>query len=293
MINTLTKNQSAYIAGLIDGDGALFITKWDKKDRPNPRYRVELSVTNTSQPIVEWLKHTLKAGRIASLNHRNAKDKQAYQWVLPHVPIKPLLEEIRPYLIVKAHKADLALAFYSNPDHKAAWNDFHTLADLPYTSEPPVISAAYAAGFIDAEGSIELHCSNGNRGRRRPEYNIGLRVVNIDPRPLAQLQRYFGVGWLIIRDNGLRRKPIWRWESKSRKTEVVLAAIQPFLVAKAERCNYCLEARQTIREGERRRHIKGHRGKTVTPPDILEKLQVLWKQVRQLNFRGIPMEGPS
>lgn len=293
IMNKLTENQSAYIAGLIDGDGTICITQWRRKDRPSPRYRVVLSVTNTSKAIMDWLKSTVNAGNIFYEKPYIAKRKQKYRWNLAQGLIKPLLEEIRPYLIVKAHRADLALAFYSNPDHKAAWNDSRTLGDLPYTSESPVMSAAYAAGFIDAEGSIELHCSNRNRGRKRPGYNIGLRVVNIDPRPLAQLQQYFGVGWLILRDNGLRRKPIWRWESKSRKTEVVLAAIQPFLVAKAERCNYCLEARQVIREGEIRRCIKGHRGKISTPPDILEKLQVLWEQVRSLNFRGVPIKCPN
>jgi hypothetical protein len=232
------------------------------------------------------MKNTVGVGSIATLKPDTNRSKQPYKWTLSHAQINLLLKQINPYLIVMRAKSEVVLTYYDSSDHKATWEKFNEAKDAPVLNTT-VMSAAYAAGFIDAEGSIELHRTKTRLGRQRSEYSVGLRVANTMNPSLVAMQAYFGVGNLIVRNNGPRRQPIWRWQLKAKQAEVVLSQVQPFLIAKTIQCTHCLEARSVIRKGEQQRHTAGHIGKTNTPPAILEKLNNLWGKVRILNHRGI------
>lgn len=87
---------------------------------------------------------------------------------------------------------------------------------------------AWAAGFIDGEGTIGLY-TKGKNTSPVPT----LRVSNTDPRPLEKLQRLFG-GWVKASPPKLgNRRPQFFWVLQgSAKIQNVLEAILPYLCVK-------------------------------------------------------------
>lgn len=69
----MTELERGYLAGIIDGEGSITLTK-DKQFR----YPV-LEVSSTTYQIVEYLKEHF-GGVISKKNERNPKWKQAYIW---------------------------------------------------------------------------------------------------------------------------------------------------------------------------------------------------------------------
>jgi hypothetical protein len=113
-IKRLTEVEVAYLAGLIDGEGCISMTKdlhasGDRK----VRYRVHLAVaTTTSQILVDWLIRKLKPMK-NGLNRKreNPKHATAYSVRLSEVPAEELLNRVRPYLVIKRRHADLFLRY--------------------------------------------------------------------------------------------------------------------------------------------------------------------------------------
>lgn len=96
---------SAYVAGLIDGEGCVHL------DTPKRTYRARVSIgmTEPALPLLREL-HERYGGTLRL--HRKATDRWAAAWMLALTgdPAAALLREIRPYLRLKGAQADLALA---------------------------------------------------------------------------------------------------------------------------------------------------------------------------------------
>ena len=56
----LKDTEKAYIAGIIDGEGSIILTKFQKKQYPSPR----VSVSSTDIELLKWIKMTVGKGRI-------------------------------------------------------------------------------------------------------------------------------------------------------------------------------------------------------------------------------------
>ncbi|WP_315117412.1 hypothetical protein [uncultured Clostridium sp.] len=54
-MNKLTAEQSAYIAGIIDGEGSIMLLKFHSSQLPSPC----LSISSTSLELLNWIKNTL------------------------------------------------------------------------------------------------------------------------------------------------------------------------------------------------------------------------------------------
>lgn len=94
----MTELERGYLAGIIDGEGSITLTK-DKQFR----YPV-LEVSSTTYQIVEYLKVHF-GGVISKKNERNSKWKQAYIWKIERRKAISLLEEIVGYLNEPKKKA--------------------------------------------------------------------------------------------------------------------------------------------------------------------------------------------
>lgn len=99
---------SAYVAGLIDGEGCVHL------DTPRGTYRARVSIGMT-QPALPLLRelHAQFGGTLRL--HREATDRWAAAWMLALTgeSAVALLVEIRPHLRLKGPQADLALAVES------------------------------------------------------------------------------------------------------------------------------------------------------------------------------------
>ena len=97
----MTETEKAYIAGIIDGEGSIMLTRFHKNEYPSPC----VSISSTDIELLEWLKNTTKVGRIINKkNYNKERHKDSYTYRVIYNDALRLLEEIEPYLIIEKKK---------------------------------------------------------------------------------------------------------------------------------------------------------------------------------------------
>lgn len=110
-----TVRELCYLAGVLDSDGSLSIAKMagGHQRTKNPRYVFSMNVVNTSETLMKWLVEKF-GGRYShrrkqlSPNHRIT-----YDWWYNNGKALWLLKLVKPYLIIKADRADVAIELLS------------------------------------------------------------------------------------------------------------------------------------------------------------------------------------
>jgi hypothetical protein len=108
----LTPEELAYFAGIIDGEGHISLVKSRKKHRGKiyTLYVPTLGVTNQSEKLVLWMSERIR-WTIHSLNPNKGEWGWAYRPAVCGHGVKPLLEALLPYLVVKRRQAELLIQF--------------------------------------------------------------------------------------------------------------------------------------------------------------------------------------
>lgn len=108
---SVTKEDLAYTAGLLDGEGCITITKQKPGNggRVNVSHRLYVKVTLGQREVLAGLQRLFKIGAISVQRHKRFND--GYNWWVAALQAAALLRVLRPYLKVKARQADLALKF--------------------------------------------------------------------------------------------------------------------------------------------------------------------------------------
>ena len=105
-MSNLTEVEKAYIAGLIDGEGSIYMK------RNKGCYGIELSITLTSRKLIDWLNQRFSAHVIP--HKEDPEHKQAWKWNTCSQKVAPkFLKLILPYLILKRKQALLLIEFCS------------------------------------------------------------------------------------------------------------------------------------------------------------------------------------
>lgn len=96
----LTEKDKGYIAGIIDGEGSICLTKHHSNEFRSP----EISVTSTTYEILQYLKNTI-GGNISTKTKYNENYKDSWLWKIRTNLALELLNEIKDYLLVPEKKA--------------------------------------------------------------------------------------------------------------------------------------------------------------------------------------------
>jgi len=109
-IDKLTEIEKAYITGLIDGEGSIYISL---RAHPNGNriYCFYVSVVNTYKEIIEYLKNKLN-GSIQYRKARDIKNKDLWRWAIGGVGTIKIIEALFPYFIIKKEQAKIILQFH-------------------------------------------------------------------------------------------------------------------------------------------------------------------------------------
>ena len=104
---------------------------------------------------------------------------------------------------------------------------------------PTPEQCAWAAGFMDGEGSIYIREPHGRKGHRS-SYAIVVNISQDDIRPMLFIQNLWGgsVNPGPVRDNG---KCSTRWTVTALSAARFLEDILPFLLVKREQASLALE----------------------------------------------------
>lgn len=120
-LENLSPETLAYVAGIIDGEGTIFVGYLGGKR--NTSYPV-LRIAMTYRPIIEWLEKTLDTCKNYRHNRKNPnpRAKPCYACTLYGKKAQKVCEKTLPYLKVKHKQAKLLLqfpmGFYKGPGIK-------------------------------------------------------------------------------------------------------------------------------------------------------------------------------
>ncbi len=123
----LSKEQKAYIAGFLDGDGSIHV-----RLKPNSTYRFRFQISPSlvfyqskkEKSYMQWLKNLIGRGYI-----RERKDGIVEYTIGDIESIKNLLESIEPYLKLKKRQARLMLKTLKMKEKVKNAKDFVKLSE--------------------------------------------------------------------------------------------------------------------------------------------------------------------
>ena len=106
----MTPTEAAYFAGIIDGEGTVTVVISDL-GRSFPQLRPRLMISSTDYELLEWL---VQFGGNVYKSHRKAKKGCKFLWTWTsekQTEVIRILEQVQPYLILKAEQSILLQEF--------------------------------------------------------------------------------------------------------------------------------------------------------------------------------------
>lgn len=106
---TLAKNEAAYIAGIIDGEGTISLSRRHRNDNR----QLVISIASTERELLEYIQQVIGAGRITKKRVVSTKHTPSITYVIDNRQALSLLKQVAPYLrTYKAKRAELVLRDY-------------------------------------------------------------------------------------------------------------------------------------------------------------------------------------
>jgi hypothetical protein len=106
---SLSIADAAYIAGLVDGEGTITLTRLHR----NEQRRLVVSISNTDRALLEYVQQALSMGRITSKRTYSQLHTPSFAWQVSSKQALQVLLQIHPYLrTYKTRRAALALDLY-------------------------------------------------------------------------------------------------------------------------------------------------------------------------------------
>ncbi len=105
----LKDSDLGYIAGIIDGEGCIYISGVNSKARQKRYHRVGLKVSSTDECLVRWLGEKLGSTHYEETHRDNPKWKDSWTWHLIGTPLLPILEATQPLMVIKKYQTQIAI----------------------------------------------------------------------------------------------------------------------------------------------------------------------------------------
>jgi len=108
-VQKLPSATAAYIAGLIDGEGTITLTR----EHSTENKRLVVSISNTERALLDFARDSIGAGKITNKRTYSEKHTPSYAYKITNRQALSLLEQIAKYLrSYKRGRATLALKTY-------------------------------------------------------------------------------------------------------------------------------------------------------------------------------------
>ena len=118
-MRTMTPTESAYVAGIIDGEGCIEFKrrKTKRHDRPGkPIYNiliVRMEIPQVDGRLIDYLIETTKEGSRDMKRYPTKENwKDQHRWRCSYHAVYRVLKQVQDYLIVKKEKAKLVIDHY-------------------------------------------------------------------------------------------------------------------------------------------------------------------------------------
>jgi len=104
----MTSQEKAYIAGIIDGEGTVTLSRAHVNELPAPK----VSVANNSLDLLKWIKEKVSSGVIIQRTKREPQHGVQYVLDISDNAALNLLAEVKEYLLIKKPHAELLVSRY-------------------------------------------------------------------------------------------------------------------------------------------------------------------------------------
>ena len=117
-MSVISDTEAAYLAGLIDGEGCIFINKVrtrnsSKGSKRGLSYRSGVAIAMTRLIVLKWVKRIVKAGKIRVYRKPAKNRHQAWRWSLWSLQASALLKRLLPFFVLKRRHAENQIALQS------------------------------------------------------------------------------------------------------------------------------------------------------------------------------------
>lgn len=113
-----TEVELAWVAGIIDGEGCIYITRnlpGKNSQCLTVRHHVAVKVTMGHEPTIDRVLAIAGVGTKQNHVSRGPRINASWSWIVASRKAESFLHEVRPYLYTKAAEADVALEFLALP----------------------------------------------------------------------------------------------------------------------------------------------------------------------------------
>lgn len=108
----MEETTKAYMAGIFDGEGTVFIRTRSKDGIPDS---IVMTVTNSDPRIMKWIKINFGGLVNRSIHNKRLGTRlPCWVWTCNSRLAVSILKEIFPFLIVKKDQAEVAIAYWSD-----------------------------------------------------------------------------------------------------------------------------------------------------------------------------------
>lgn len=123
-----TITQIAYLAGIIDGEGSIYIGNFSHNPKTGAKYyQTNMEVTNSDLGLMNWLHNTF-GGRIYKYTEKQTPKChrcEYYRWIVTGNCLTHLCDLLLPYLICKKRQCEIMIKMRSTYSGKGNGPSFH------------------------------------------------------------------------------------------------------------------------------------------------------------------------
>lgn len=153
-----TPVQCAYLAGIIDGEGSIYIGNYSRsKVTGTEYYQTAIEVTNTAESLIDWL-ITHIGGRkncyTAKQTPQNSR-KPVFRWIATGDLVTHICKYIYPYLVIKIRQCEIMMEMRKTYDETGVRAKFSIKDGTP--AVPHHIQQRRLELFNEIKA---LHCRN-------------------------------------------------------------------------------------------------------------------------------------
>jgi len=108
-VHCMKLDQAAYLAGLIDGEGTITLSR----RHSNERRQLVVSIVSTEREIVAWARETIGAGKVTRKRTSSIRHAPSFTYSISNRQALEVLRQTMPHLrSYKRRRAELALERY-------------------------------------------------------------------------------------------------------------------------------------------------------------------------------------
>ena len=118
----MRETEKAYLAGLVDGEGHIAVTKNRPSARPGDVYfQPRLEITMTHEETIRWAARMMGSPRVTRINPRQPHHLVQWRVQLSGRRVAEVLQDISPYMVTKRARAEAIIRFVSTVRRGDRW----------------------------------------------------------------------------------------------------------------------------------------------------------------------------